>query len=59
MLKKGAINTQIFLISNGNAKKSIVHLMKLEVNIMPGYTVPPTTLPNGYHDSLSYQFQNA
>jgi hypothetical protein len=46
-------------ISIGKARKSMVHLIKLEVNIIPGYTVPPTTLPRGYQDSLSNQFQNA
>jgi hypothetical protein len=54
----GANKTQIFLISIGNAKKSVVHLIKQEVNISPGYTVPPTTLPKGNQDSESNQFQN-
>ena len=33
--------------------------MEAAVPIIPGKIVPPMTLPRGYHDSLSYQFQKA
>ena len=29
----------------------------VDVNIIPGYVVPPIIRPKGYHDSGSYQFQ--
>jgi hypothetical protein len=32
--------------------------MMAEVTMRPGYRVPPATLPRGYHDRESNQFQN-
>ena len=55
--KTGARKTQILRISIGNAMASSSHFVVAAVPIMPGNTVPPITLPSGYQDSLSYQFQ--
>ena len=44
-------------MSIGNEMKSAMYFNHTDVNMMPGYTVPPTTRPSGYHDSESYQFQ--
>ena len=56
--KTGARNTQTLRISIGNERKSAIHLIDADVTIIPGKIVPPITLPKGYHDSLSNQFQN-
>ena len=55
----GARKTQILRMSIGSETASNNHLALAAVPIMPGKTVPPITLPSGYHDSLSYQFQKA
>jgi len=55
----GAKNTQMFLISIGKVKKSRVHLIMLDVTMIPGKIVPPMTLPSGCQDSESYQFQKS
>ena len=55
----GARKTQIFLMSIGSETASRSHLVLAAVPIIPGKTVPPITLPRGYQDSESYQFQKA
>ena len=56
--KTGARKTHTLRMSTGNARKSPIHLMLAEVTMIPGKIVPPITLPSGYQDSLSNQFQN-
>jgi len=54
----GAKKMHTFLISIGKERKSATHLMLAEVTMIPGKIVPPMTLPRGYQNSLSNQFQN-
>jgi hypothetical protein len=56
--KTGARKTHTFLISIGKERKSAIHLILADVTMIPGKMVPPITLPRGYQDSLSNQFQN-
>ena len=54
----GAMKTHTLRMSTGKEKKSATHFILAEVTMRPGKIVPPMTLPRGYHDSLSNQFQN-
>jgi len=42
-----------------NPSKLLIQCMAPAVIMRPGYTVPPTILPNGYHAVSSNQFRNS
>ena len=57
--KPGASITQTFRISTGMLIMRRKFHIRPDVTIKPGYIVPPTTLPRGYHAVGSNQFQNS
>lgn len=58
-LKIGAKNTQISRIWTGMFNVCNNQCIPPEVIINPGYTVPPTILPNGYQARSSNQFKKS
>jgi len=57
--KAGATMTQTFRMSTGILMKRSAFQISPEVTMRPGYMVPPTTRPSGYHAVGSNQFQNS
>ena len=57
-LNPGAKRTHTLRISTGKLMNRRILWMMAEVTMRPGYKVPPATLPRGYHDRESNQFQN-
>lgn len=51
--------TQTFRMSTGMLMSRNPFQIRPEVTMIPGYMVPPTTRPRGYHAVGSNQFQNA
>jgi hypothetical protein len=48
--KSGARKTQTLRMSTGKLTAWRSQWIKPEVTMRPGYTVPPTTRPSGYHE---------
>ena len=60
-LKSGPIMTQTSLTSTGWSLSAALRnqWIQVAVSVSPGYTVPPTTRPRGYHVRSSKKFQKA
>jgi hypothetical protein len=58
-LKPGAKSTHTLRMSTGRLMNCKKLWITAEVTMRPGYSVPPATLPRGYHERESNQFQKA
>ena len=60
-LKSGPIMTQTSLTSTGWSLSAALRnqWIQVAVSVSPGYIVPPTTRPRGYHVRSSKKFQKA